>query len=432
MLDDVEHLLHERIGLDAGTVGASGLNFALKQRMAACAVTDPAAYWRRLTATPQELQELINAVIVPETWFFRDPKAYAAMADRGRAMRVPDGPANGRPLRLISLPCSTGEEPYSMAMALFDAGFAATDFAIDAVDISTRNLTTAAHAVYGRNSFRGADVEFRDRHFNAVEGGHRPHADIRRQVRFRHGNLLDPVAADVPPYDVVFCRNLLIYFDRDTQERALDRLDRLMAPHAMLVVGSGEAGLPLMRGFASLRIPMAFAFAKPAATKPAATKPAATKPAAGNSGPKPALRMPAARPAPARAHTPRPAVVPLPVAAPVPAPVAPPGNAAADSLAAVERAANEGRLGDARQAARRHIEAFGPSAAALYLLGLACDADGAAVEAVEAYRKVLYLAPDHGEALAHLALLLRRQGDVAGAKALGDRLRRLEKRSERR
>ncbi|MCB4771641.1 methyltransferase, partial [Ancylobacter sp. Lp-2] len=127
--------------------------------------------------------------------------------------------------------------------------------------------------------------------------------------------------------------------------------------------------------------------------------------------------------------------VPLPVAAPAPVatgPAAPPRDAAADSLAAVERAANEGRLAEARQAAGRHIAAFGPSAAALYLLGLACDAEGAAAEAVEAYRKVLYLAPDHHEALAHLALLLRRQGDLSGAKALGDRLRRLEKRSERR
>ncbi|MCB4771337.1 protein-glutamate O-methyltransferase CheR, partial [Ancylobacter sp. Lp-2] len=308
ILDDVEQLLHERIGLDAGTVGVSGLNFALKQRMAACAVTDPATYWRRLTATSQELQELINAVIVPETWFFRDPKAFSAMTGRVLEMRAPGGAAIGRALRLLSLPCSTGEEPYSLAMALFDAGLGASDFAVDAVDISTRNLAAAAHALYGRNSFRGSDVDFRARHFNAMEGGYRPHAEIRRQVRFRHGNLLDPVALDVEPYDVVFCRNLLIYFDRDTQERALDRLHRLLAPHGVLVVGSGEGGLPPLRGFSSLRIPMAFAFARSVASG------GGSKPVRPPAGATPA-RVPPVRPALVpRLRAPRPAGVPHSVA----------------------------------------------------------------------------------------------------------------------
>ncbi|MBS7586126.1 protein-glutamate O-methyltransferase CheR [Ancylobacter defluvii] len=432
MLDEVEQLLHERIGLDAGTVGVSGLNYALKQRMAACAITDPSLYWRRLAVTPQEQQELINAVIVPETWFFRDPKAFVAMTRQALAMRAKGEVAEGRALRLISLPCSTGEEPYSMAMALFDVGLAASDFVIDAIDISTRNLAAAAQAVYGRNSFRGADLEFRARHFNAVEGGYRPHAEIRRQVRFRHGNLLDPLRIDAEPYDVVFCRNLLIYFDRDTQERALDRLHRMLAPHGVLLVGSGEAGLPLTCGFSSLRIPMAFAFAKRGAAE---RQPQPVPPPLAAA---PAVRKPPARPAPAvplRTRTPPSRTAPpphlTPSAPPAPAP-APLRDAADESLETVERAANEGRLGEARQAARRHIDAFGPSAAALYLLGLACDADGAADEAVEAYRKVLYLAPDHREALAHLALLLRQRGDLAGAKAFSDRLGRLEKRSERR
>ena len=431
ILDEVEQLLHERIGLDAGTVGVSGLNYALKQRMAACAITDPSLYWRRLAVTPQEQQELINAVIVPETWFFRDPKAFVAMARQALAIRAKGKVAEGRALRLISLPCSTGEEPYSMAMALFDAGLAASDFAIDAIDISTRNLAAAAQAVYGRNSFRGADLEFRARHFNAVEGGYRPHAEIRRQVRFRHGNLLDPLGIDAEPYDVVFCRNLLIYFDRDTQERALDRLHRILAPHGVLLVGSGEAGLPLQCGFSSLRIPMAFAFAKrdvaerqPKPVPPPPTAPAVRKPPA----PAAPLRT---RVSPSRTAPPPPPTPPTPSAPPAPPP-APSRDAAGESLDIVERAANEGRLDEARQAARRHIDAFGPSAAALYLLGLACDADGAADEAVEAYRKVLYLAPDHREALAHLALLLRQRGDLAGAKAFSDRLGRLEKRSERR
>ena len=411
ILDEVERLLHERIGLDAGTLGASAVGYALKQRMAACGLADPADYLHRLAAAPQEVQELVNAIVVPETWFFRDPKAFAAMVQHVLAHRAP-----GRPVRLVSVPCSTGEEPYSMAMALFDAGLGAADFTIDAIDISTRNLVEAERAVYGRNSFRGADLSYRARHFDEVQGGWRPHEAIRRQVRFRPGNLLEG-PLDPEPYDIVFCRNLLIYFDRATQERALGRLHRMLAPKGMLAVGSGESGLPLFHGFASLRVPMAFAFVRQDAMPPKPAVPPAR------------LRSPA----PVRQQAPaRIAVQPV-AAAPVPVPVraiTPPPDPAGASLAAIERAADAGRLGDARQAARRHLEAFGPSAGAYYLLGLACDADGAADEAVEAYRKALYLQPDHREALAQIALLMRRRGDLASARAFRDRLDRIEKRSD--
>lgn len=426
ILAEVEKLLREAIGLHAETVGGSVVQYALKQRMAACRVAEPSAYWQLLTSSRRELQELINAVVIPETWFFRDREAFAVAAQHARAHRRP-----GLPVRMLSLPCSTGEEPYSMAMAMFDAGFAAPDFTVEGLDVSTRNIAEATRAVYGRNSFRGADLSFRARYFDPVEGGYRPKTAVLKQARFEAGNLFDPAATSGPEsYDVVFCRNLLIYFDRELQQRALDRLWQILAPGGLLLVGPAESSLPTLHGFVSARMPMAFAFHK----KADRTEVAVQIEGAGKA-PRPARKAPRPAPPPARsgqasAAAVRPPAAPAIRRPPEPAPPAPSrADPAQESLVSIERAANSGRIEEAKQAAHRHIQAFGPSAGVYYLLGLAHDASDAVREAIEHYRKALYLAPDHRETLAHLALLLERQGDTAGAKVLNSRLGRIEKRS---
>ncbi len=121
-------------------------------------------------------------------------------------------------LRILSVPCATGEEPYSIAMALMDSGLPATRFRIDAVDVSLRVLDHARRGIYGRNSFRGADLPFRDRYFRQVENGHLLSEIVRERVDFRQGNLLaHDFASHEGLYDYIFCRNVLIYFDGEAQ-----------------------------------------------------------------------------------------------------------------------------------------------------------------------------------------------------------------------
>jgi chemotaxis protein methyltransferase WspC len=416
MLGAVEKLLRDEIGLDSQSVGLSVIRHALRERMSATGIGDLHDYWAVVTRSRTELQQLINAVIVPETWFFRDRDAFAGMTRYARAHMLAR-----RPIRLLSLPCSTGEEAYTMAMAMFDAGYGASDFTVEARDVSSRNLEQAELALYGRNSFRGADLAFRDRYFEAVEsGGYRPNAAVRGRVQFKLANLFDPPeAAELAGYDIVFCRNLLIYFDRETQDRALVRLDQLLAPNGLLLVGPAESALPIARGFVSARLPMAFAFMR-APENNSAVRPRAVTPAAPRA-------MPVVSPA-AVAHR---AVAPkTPEAGRAPQPKEIPGlDPQEASLGAIQRAANGGRLIEAREAALAHIRQFGPSADAYYQLGLIQDAEGDLTGAVQNYRKAIYLAPEHGEALAHLALLLQRQGDGAGAKALNSRLGRMTNRS---
>lgn len=415
---DFEGLLQETIGLSSATVGGSLIRHALTRRMAACALPDLDAYWAYLKQNPDERQELIDGVVVPETWFFRDGEAFAAMTTHLRTLRRGDGP-----FRLLSLPCSTGEEPYSMAMALFDAGFTPGDFSVEAVDVSTRNLAYAERAIYGRNSFRGAELAFRERHFEPHDGGFRPLEIIRRQVRFSLGNLLDPSSfAGRQPFDVVFCRNLLIYFDRETQGRALARLGAMLAADGLLLVGPGESGLPSLHGYASARRPKAFAFVKATAAAAVPDAPAERERAV-------LLRAPRRSALPSKADR-RGSPPTRPFARQVAAASAPAPDPAPLDLATVRAAADAGRFAEAREVAERHVAQSGPTAEALYLIGLTYDAQDDAPQATAHYRKALYLAPDHREALAHLRLLLRRQGDEVGARSLTRRLGRLGERGD--
>src|SRR5262245_45557195 len=167
---EIEILLKQSIGLDAAAIGSSIIERAVRQRVQACCLQDWREYAGRIRSSDTELQSLIEAVVVPETWFFRDKNAFSAMVSLLRRWDRTARPTD--PLHLLSAPCSAGEEPYSMAMALLDAGFTLDQLRIEGWDISSQALARARTAAYGRNSFRGPDVAFRQRHFESVANGH--------------------------------------------------------------------------------------------------------------------------------------------------------------------------------------------------------------------------------------------------------------------
>jgi chemotaxis protein methyltransferase WspC len=403
---DFKVWLNETMGLDSATVGLSTVERAVKTRMTACALHDIAGYWNFVQASAIEQQELIEAVIVPETWFFRDRDAFAALT------RVFDGdwlaaqPSNIQ-LRLLSLPCCSGEEPYSMAMALLDAGFPAARLRVDAIDISEQALAKARRGLYSSNSFRGHDLHFRERHFESIAGKWQLSEMVRKHVRFEWGNVLalDMLKGEAV-YDAIFCRNLLIYFDEDTQVRAVGVLSSLLRAEGVIFVGPAETGLMLNLGFASAQIPMAFAFRKPGTKQPSQPAPRA--------------------PPPARSATARPetAVPAMPKLAIQHATSAVPPPVVESDLEAAQRLADAGHFADAATAGEAHLNAHGPSAQALYLLGLIHGATGHRARAEDHFRKALYLQPDHLESLLHLALLLETKGDVAGSQRMRLRARR--------
>ncbi|WP_211255029.1 CheR family methyltransferase [Nevskia soli] len=408
----IESLLRQAIGLDCASIGVGAVQRAVHERRRMCLLPDAEAYWERLSTSEAELQELIEMVVVPETWFFRDRGAFSALANMARSVWLRNRP--NTTLRLLSLPCASGEEPYSMSMALLDEGVPQESFRIDAVDVSARAVEKGRQATYGRNSFRGAQLQFRERYFECTGATYRLSEAVRAPVRFERGNLFAPdFRPDVELYDAIFCRNVLIYFDRAAQTQAVAVLARLLKPAGALFVAPAETSLLHGYGFSPMHWPRAFAFRKGESIVGAHTVAAARPlPPAAPVSPSPLPTLPSAPPAPIQ-----PAAAQARPELPIDA---------QQAAAAIAVLADRGELDEAAEACALHQRSHGPSPQILYLLGLIRDAGGRTAEAVQYYRQTLYLQPTHREALTHLALLLDKQGDASAAQLLRGRINRLE------
>ncbi len=405
--------LKETIGLDVTSVGPAIIERAVRQRSIVAQAVSADEYWRTLQGSRDEQQALIEAVIVPETWFFRYPESFATLAKL--ASKRLSEINNLRALRILSLPCSTGEEPYSIAMALLEAGLKPHQFKVDGMDVSPLSVDKARSALYGKNSFRGDDIAYRDRHFTAVGDGYRLDPRVQEQVRLQVANLLDPgLLAGEPPFDFVFCRNLLIYFDQPTQKQVFEVLKHLTHVDGVLFIGPAEGSLLGRLGMRSIGIAQSFAFSRQATPDPE---------------PLPAF-VPAPLPVPQPLRKPAPAPVrSRPFASVVPLPSAPKtsGSDTTVLLANIAALANAGKSAEARAACESYLRSHEPVAQVFYWLGLLSDVAGNVLEAQGFYRKALYLEPQHPDALMHLAALLQAQGDAAGARRLQERAARSER-----
>lgn len=427
--------LKDRIGLDVASVGEAIIERAVRQRCTLSKARDHDDYWQTLLVSANEQQALIEAVIVPETWFFRYPESFATL---GKLANARLAQLNGvRPLRILSLPCSTGEEPYSIAMALFDAGLRGPQFSIEAVDISPLSIQRARQGVYGKNSFRGDQLGFRERFFSAVEEGYRLEERVRDQVRFQSGNLLDPaMPVAQSAYDFVFCRNLLIYFDVDTQRQGFEALKRMTRDDGVLFIGPAEGSLLGRMGMVSIGIPQSFAFRRreeavpephivlnAPAMRPSRVDSLALHPTStlARGTHKPQAFAPRLLGDPALTEERRAALRPDIKA--MAAPGAADGEAAM-LLRSIAAFANEGRSAEAKVACEQYLKRFEPVAPVFYWLGLLSEVAGETSAAQGFYRKALYLQPQHPETLAQLAALLAAQGDSAGARRLQERAAR--------
>ena len=405
-------LLRRATGL---TVSKSMAERAVRQRMERTGQTDSEAYLAAIT--PDEMTQLVELVVVPESWLFRDPQAfYATVA------LVQERWSRGRVTRIASIPCAGGEEPYSMAMALRDANVPKQAFSIDAYDLSPACIERAQAGVYGRNAFRAQDTAFRERYFTHVaDDAYRIIESLRSQVRFRQGNLLqfDTAALD-QPYDVIFCRNLLIYFDKPTTRAAIDKLSALLADDGMLLAGYAEVPSFCQHGFAPLQYRQAFALKKDDGRPVTVPVPLAAPPPLK----KPALRSvpPSARPAAAAAR-PAPPARTRPVSVPAATP-------AANLLAEARLLADRGMLREAGEKCHAHLARAPEAAEAYYLLGLINELAGKMDLADDYWRRCIYLQPDHYEALCHLALLAERNGNHTAATTLKARAARIYQRRQ--
>jgi len=338
---------------------------------------------------------LVSEVVVPETSFFRYPESFVALRDW--ALKQPS-----HPLQILCLPCSTGEEAYSIAIALREAGLA--KFHVTACDASMQSVLRAREGRYATRSARGLSDDRRDQWFRKQEREIEADDSLKEATTFRVANIL---AFDAAPqaFDIVFCRNLLIYFDTANQRRIFDRLDTWLRPEGLLFLGPGEATTAANYGWQGTGHPMSFSFVRARKEQPS---PATIR------KPAPALRR---TPAPKPFTKPQRAA-PQPVASPKPA-------ADTDWLARAGELADAGSLDEATQALHRFHAEREATPASLLLHGILDEARGDRDAAETHYRKALYLDPDQIDALLHLSLLLESEGRVQAAIPFRRRVERL-------
>ena len=260
LLHEITALIHAA-GLEPSAFGEAAVYSAVRKRMALLSCTDEKAYARAMRGSEAEFEELVLLLAVPETWFFREQESFAFLKIFTAARRA-GGP--DAPLRVLSLPCCTGEEPYSIAITLLEAGLAPADFEIDAVDIHPSFLAAARAARYDANSFRGMDEELRRKYFVTESGKFVLCKEPAQTVHFEKGNAMDFAAlARRRPYDAIFCRNLTIYMNAGARVKLAEALDRCLKPGGVFFSGHSET-MPLPN-YRPVKHNLAFAYQRVAA-----------------------------------------------------------------------------------------------------------------------------------------------------------------------
>lgn len=405
-----EALLRKKIGLDPNSIGSDAIAIAIKQRMIECQITDINNYLQKVQESPQELDALIDNVIIPETWFFRDKESFKYLQQYVISEWLPH--YKNRVLRILSVPCSTGEEPYSIAISLLEAGLNPANFHIDAVDISKKCLLNSQRAIYNQYSFRGNSLSFQERYFQRQPTGFHLSEKIKSVVNFMYGNLAAPdFMIGLPTYDIVFCRNLLIYFDISTKKRTIRTLERLVNPGGLLFIGHAESSLLLNSHFVAIHPSLAFTYRKSTISHTSL----------------PTQKHQHRHISYTVKHSQQPLVrkkYPQPIIDVKISNTSPP-NSNHQLLENAKFLADQGHLAEAIQLCQEHIKQNKVSVEGYVLLGQIQQAMGNNQESLLCFQKAIYLQPNHREALTHLALLQESQGDIVSANLLWQRIQRL-------
>ena len=200
---------------------------------------------------PALIKAVIEAMTTNETLWFRDEYPFSALRD----VFFPEAVAQKkRNLRIWSAACSSGQEPYSISMLVSEIR---PPFSVEIVgtDLSSRVLDQANSGIFDELSLgRGLSAARKQQFFDVVPQGWQINSEIRRRVRFQVGNLLDPPVG-LGRFDIVFCRNVLIYFSRETKAQIIEQIANSLQPYGVLILGASESAQQLSDRFSVERLP---------------------------------------------------------------------------------------------------------------------------------------------------------------------------------
>ncbi|MFT3708882.1 MAG: CheR family methyltransferase [Archangium sp.] len=424
-LDQLASLLLERAGLKITPDGYYGLRLALHARMPALGIVDAAEYVGRLKqrAGEHELRSLIPLVTVGKTEFFRDSRQFGAFEKTVFPQVLARARQEVRQAKLWSAGCATGEEPYSLGMVGLE--YAATPASLDiwATDLNPAATESAMRGHFPARRLVGVSEERIERFFKPVDGGYQVIPEVRQLVRFEGQNLAAPVWPQVTArsLDVIFCRNVIIYFDQPTIIGVMERFFEVLRPGGWLFLGYSESLFKISTRFEMVEVGGTFAYQRPSTTFRAtpSSLPPAPRPSA-PVHPRSATDVESALRALKRAQT----IVPVPSApsAPTPAlgappvPKPPPTRTPVERLAEVIDAIERGDFPKALRSVRRLVDDEPEDLAARLTLGNVHALMGNVDEARETYRQALSREALCVEARLYLALAAMQGGQLDEAK----------------
>jgi chemotaxis protein methyltransferase CheR/type IV pilus assembly protein PilK len=241
-------LIEARTGMTIGAARRTFLETSLGIRMREIGLNDYETYYEQLMAGPvaeREWAVLVDRLTVQETSFFRHPSSFALVRQHVSELLLKD-PAR-KSLNLWSVGCSTGEEPYSLAMQT-DAQIAELNrrvfFGVTASDISLPTLARARTGIYGERRLHNVPAAWKDKYFRKVENARKEWQvtdELKKRVAFVQLNIMELDKAPMAGMDIIFCQNVLIYFRRFRKRDILTNLAVRLAPGGLMVLGLGEA-----------------------------------------------------------------------------------------------------------------------------------------------------------------------------------------------
>lgn len=260
-------LINEYCGLDFNDSAMYFFERRLAERVAALELSGFDEYYKHLRFSlrgTEELETAIDLLTTKETYFFRQEYQLRAF-QKELLPRLVRANASGRRLTVWSAGCSTGEEVYTIAMLILESGAMYNwDVRVVGSDLSRGNVATARQGVYRSGSFRTTPDEYRSRYFVATRGGYRISDSVKRFCHFGQLNLTDAAAAsNVGRADVIFCRNVLIYFDERNKKKVIENLYQRLVPGGYLLLGHSESLLNISTAFELVHLSEDLVYRKP-------------------------------------------------------------------------------------------------------------------------------------------------------------------------
>ncbi|MGQ0801907.1 MAG: CheR family methyltransferase [Pseudomarimonas sp.] len=431
-------LMRTRLGLDASSLGERVLDDACADARRNLGVGTDAELYQRVLSDTVAFAQCSECFVVPESWFFRTAEQFDDLVRFAREHVQREH----RPLRILSLPCAAGEEAYSAVIILLEAGLRPDQIDVLGIDVSHVTVSRAQAGAYRQNALRGTSPV--PIWMQEGQDGFRVVPAVRGCARFRQGNALDPLLLHgEAPFDVIFCRNLLIYLHADARQRVISTLLAALQTPGLILAGQAEVLSSLSSQLLPLEGGCPLSFVRRAAPE-----------APGGATHSSTLKLPTARRRAEQAkrdssgdagRSSHPGGKSHVAREPTPKPLA---NGAGDAhagqtdgarreknhlsnvLAEAHRLADAGHTMQARERCLQWLSQHPADVDAHFLLGLLESANGDTEAADRAFTKVLYLDRNHLDALQQRIGLAQRRGANDQADELRARAARLRSRNE--